>query len=371
MHILERTRFDELVQALVGQGYEVVGPFRRGNAIEYGPVSGAGDLPIGWEDDQAPGSYSLRKAKHEQLFAYVVGPHSWKKYLFPPQTTLLQAERKNGHLQFHVPPKKAPKYALLGVRACELNAIRIQDQVFLDSQHPDPTYAERRNNAFIVAVNCGRAGGTCFCDSMGTGPSVSSGYDLALTEILTKDRHFFAVESGAKKGKKVLDALDLPEASEEEKEQAAAAPERARKQMGRTLDTNGLRELLAANAESPHWEEVAKRCLDCANCTMSCPTCFCSTVYDGSAVNGQSADRVRVWDSCFTTEFSYIHGGSVRKSTVSRYRQWMTHKLSTWHDQYGTSGCVGCGRCITWCPAGIDITEEARALRAKHAQPSK
>ncbi len=371
MHILERSKFDELLQALANQGYETVGPFRRGNAIEYGPINAAADLPIGWEDEQTPGSFNLRKAKHEQLFAFTVGPHSWKKYLFPPRTTLLEAERKNGDLRLNVPQKNAPKYAFVGVRACELNAIRIQDQVFLDNHHPDPTYAQRRNNALIVAVNCGRAASTCFCDSMGAGPAVPAGYDLALTEVAGKDRHYFTIESGTKKGKKVLDALNLPEASGEEQSQAAAVPERARKQMGRSLDTEGLRELLAANPESPRWESIAKRCLGCANCTMACPTCFCSTVYDTSSVDGQTAERTRVWDSCFTNEFSYIHGGSVRKSGTGRYRQWMTHKLSSWHDQFGTSGCVGCGRCITWCPVGIDITEEARRMRETHAKKVK
>ena len=96
---------------------------------------------------------------------------------------------------------------------------------------------------------------------------------------------------------------------------------------------------------------------------MVCPTCFCTTVEDHSDLAGETAERVRSWDSCFTLDFSYVHGGSVRTETQSRYRQWMTHKLASWIDQFGTSGCVGCGRCITWCPVGIDITEEAAAIR--------
>jgi sulfhydrogenase subunit beta (sulfur reductase) len=110
---------------------------------------------------------------------------------------------------------------------------------------------------------------------------------------------------------------------------------------------------------------VASRCLGCANCTLACPTCFCASVSDTTDLEGETAARVRRWDSCFTLDHSYIHGGSVRASLRARYRQWLTHKLASWIDQFGVSGCVGCGRCITWCPVGIDITEEVAAIRAR------
>ncbi|NJL33712.1 MAG: sulfite reductase subunit A, partial [Chloroflexaceae bacterium] len=122
--------------------------------------------------------------------------------------------------------------------------------------------------------------------------------------------------------------------------------------------------LLKHNLEHKRWEQVAERCLSCANCTMVCPTCFCSTVEDTTALDGSHAERWRKWDSCFTVDFSFIHGGTVRRETRTRYRQWMTHKLAAWIDQFGTSGCVGCGRCIVWCPVGIDITAEIAAMRA-------
>jgi Fe-S-cluster-containing hydrogenase component 2 len=137
--------------------------------------------------------------------------------------------------------------------------------------------------------------------------------------------------------------------------------------MGRSLEAAGLDKVLLAGLESPRWEATAARCLSCANCTMVCPTCFCTTVEDTTDLTGDHAERWRRWDSCFTLDFSYIHGGAVRRTTASRYRQWLTHKFATWFEQFGESGCVGCGRCITWCPAGIDVTEEARAFRTGSA----
>ena len=227
----------------------------------------------------------------------------------------------------------------------------------------DHDYCLRRENALIIAVNCGQAGGTCFCESMQTGPQVTSGFDLALTEILDDGQHRFLVEVGSTKGGDLLDEIDSIGATDADYSAAAAAIANAKGQMGRTMDISDVKELLQGNQEHPRWDEVASRCLTCGNCTMVCPTCFCTTVEDVTGLDGDHAERWTRWDSCFTLDFSYIHGGIVRGSSKSRYRQWMTHKLAHWIDQFGTSGCVGCGRCITWCPVGIDITEEVAAIR--------
>jgi ferredoxin len=236
--------------------------------------------------------------------------------------------------------------------------------VFLSGQYLDNSYKIRRDHAFIVAVNCGQAGGTCFCVSMDAGPKVDAGFDLALTELIEEGSHMFVLEVGSAAGADMVKDLPGRPASEEEIKAAEEVVARTKGQMERSLDTSGLKELLQANPNHPRWEEVAQRCLTCGNCTNVCPTCFCTTVDDTTDLAGATAERVRRWDSCFTLDFSYIHGGSVRNSARSRYRQWMTHKLAHWIDQFGSSGCVGCGRCITWCPVGIDITEEAAAIRA-------
>ncbi len=234
----------------------------------------------------------------------------------------------------------------------------------IDGPYPDTAYRSRRHDNFIVAVNCGEAGGTCFCVSMNTGPKVEAGFDLALTELLNGEDHEFLVEVGSAIGSAVLAELPHGSASAEQLDAAEAVVKRTAGQMGRHLDTDGLKELLQENPTHKQWDDVAARCLTCANCTMVCPTCFCTTVEDHTDLTGQTAERVKRWDSCFTLDFSYIHGGSVRTEGKSRYRQWMTHKLASWIDQFGTSGCVGCGRCITWCPVGIDITAEVAAIRA-------
>jgi len=235
--------------------------------------------------------------------------------------------------------------------------------VLMGDRYVDPAYQGRREGLFILAVNCTQAAPTCFCTSMQTGPQAQSGFDLSLTELLNEGDHRFLIEVGSDRGAELLAKLDYSEADSEAKQQAEAGVERARSMIQRRLDTDGIRDLLYRNSESSRWDQIATRCLTCANCTMVCPTCFCTSVEDVNDLAGLESGRWRKWDSCFTTDFSYIHGGSIRTSSKSRYRQWMTHKLATWIDQFGTSGCVGCGRCITWCPVGIDITEEVHALR--------
>lgn len=359
---------DRLFAVLVELGYKVVGPTVREGAIVYDDLASSSDLPTGWTDEQDGGQYRLKRRDDEARFGYVVGPHSWKKFLHPPALRLWSATRENGSFRIERDADPPEPYAFIGVRACELQAIAIQDRIFLEGEHVDPSYKTRRENAFLVAVNCGQAGGTCFCVSMDTGPKARGGFDLALTEVLEGGRHYFVVEAGSERGQEVADALEGAKARDEELAAAQRAVDNAASQMGRSLDTEGLKELLEGNYQHPRWGQVADRCLACTNCTMVCPTCFCSSVEDVSDLTGEGAERWRTWDSCFSGEFTYIHGGNVRQSVRSRYRQWMTHKLATWHDQFGSSGCVGCGRCITWCPVAIDITEEAAAIRATDGQ---
>jgi sulfhydrogenase subunit beta (sulfur reductase) len=366
--VIERRYVNDLLQALASRGYEVVGPTIRDGAVIYDRLTSANDLPSGWTDEQDAGRYQLKRRTDDALFGYAVGPYSWKSFLFPPIQRLWQANRNASDFQLMPEKQPAPKYAFIGVRACELHAIEIYDQVFAKSQYVDPVYKSRRDNLFILSVNCGQAGGTCFCVSMSSGPKVTHGYDLALTEVLQEERHYFVAEAGTESGTEVLSEIPHRPAEDAEKQTAESIVAETARHMGRTLDTQGIKDLLYRNYEHPRWSKVAARCLTCTNCTMVCPTCFCTTVEDESDLTGKHAERWRKWDSCFTMDFSYIHGGSVRASAKSRYRQWMIHKLATWIDQFGESGCVGCGRCITWCPVAIDITEEVRAIRESESR---
>ncbi len=353
---LPADQLNSLINILREQGYTVIGPQKRDNAIVYEELSSADDLPAGWTDIQEGGTYRLQRRDDDAWFSYAVGPHSWKQFLFPPKKKLFTIERSS--FQVEPEPAEQTRYAFLGVRSCELHAIAIQDKVFRDGPHAAADYTRLRNQALFIAVNCTAPAATCFCSSMNTGPQAESGYDLLLTELISGRDHEFLIRAGSAKGRSLIKKLALTEAGESALKREKELLQKAVKKMSRAINPTKARELLLTRQEHPHWRELGARCLNCANCTMVCPTCFCSTVEDVTSLTGDRAERWRRWDSCFTLDHSYIHGGHIRSSGASRYRQWLTHKLATWVDQFGVSGCVGCGRCITWCPVAIDFTEE-------------
>jgi ferredoxin len=292
-------------------------------------------------------------------FAHSAGPQSWKQFLHPPRQRLWSGGPDGVS---DAAAEEVPRYAFLGVRGCDLAGIATLERVLGGGAVPDGSFVNRRRQLFVVAVNCTEPGGLCFCVSMGTGPAAGPGYDLVLTERADGDVVSYLVEAGSPDGAEVLAAVPHRIADDGEIAEGRADVEAAAHRMGRQMPSADLRELLVQSRESPQWAEVASRCLTCGNCTMVCPTCFCTSTEDVSDLTGEHAERWQHWSSCFEFDFTYVHGGSVRQSGASRYRHWLTHKLGTWHDQFGMSGCVGCGRCIAWCPTGIDITEEMNKM---------
>jgi len=358
-----RAGLTDLFDTLQKRGYQLIGPTLRDQVIVYDVLQRIDDLPAGWTDEQDGGKYRVKKRNDSAWFGYNLGPHTFKQFLHVPQQPVWRVDRVDGKLAFVPVTTEPPKYAFIGIRSCEIHAIGIQDRVLIDDAHTDPHYSARRQDNFIVAVNCAQSASTCFCVSMNTGPGVNRGFDLALTELLTPDRHVLLIEAGSERGQLLLNELPGEKATAADIQQSHALLSHTAATMQRKLDSPNVREVLLNNPEHPRWDEVAERCLSCGNCTQVCPTCFCTNTVDNSSLDGGSASRTREWDSCFNVDFSYLHGGSIRQTTKSRYRQWLTHKLASWHDQFDSSGCVGCGRCISWCPVGIDITEEVRAIQ--------
>jgi ferredoxin len=361
--LLDAEALPRLVSELRERGYTVVGPTVRDGAIMLSELESAADLPYGWGVETEAGRYRLRRRDDTAAFAHSAGPQSLKDILHPPRARLWSADLTTGDVAT-TGPDEAPRYAVIGARPCDLAAVAVLDRVLSGGAHPEPIYTARRDGVFLVAVECTEPGATCFCTSMGGGPDARDGFDLAMTELIGERGHRFVVRAGSPAGAEVLAALPTRPADGEAVTEAREAVAGAARAMTRSMPGESLPGMLAAAREAPHWTDVASRCLTCGNCTMVCPTCFCTTTEDVTDLTGEHAERWRHWDSCFDLDFSYLHGGSVRVSGESRYRQWMSHKLGTWHDQFGSSGCVGCGRCIAWCPAGIDITEEAAALSA-------
>ena len=378
-----------VIEQLAGRGYRVIGPQVADGAVVYRDLASSEELPAGWIDEQDGGSYRLRRDDAAGWFDHVVGPHSLKNFLFPARETIRQLVRHDDGWHEEDAAVTARPLAVIGPRGCDLAALRIQDRIFLDGEQVDAAYAARRQSLFIIAVNCRRAAATCFCHSMACGPEVTHSFDLAVTE--QADR--FAVEVGSTTGAEILGSIAeaglIAVCSPADVEHVRSVPRRLARAMHdrtatrsppaeeaitatpdeqavprpRSLDTTDIRDLLFDNLAHRRWQDVAERCLACGNCTLVCPTCFCSSVHEVADLDGDHAARERRWASCFSLDHAQMHGTNARPTVASRYRQWLTHKLAGWIDQFGTSGCTGCGRCITWCPVGIDLTEEVAAIR--------
>ncbi len=356
--LLPKSSFQHLIDALRNRGYRVMGLTPRDGAVMWDEIRKATDLPQGWRDTQEPGRYRLEQTDSGRFFDVVHGPESLKRFTFAPREALLVIERVKDGFSSRPTLPKAEKLAFLGVRACDLAGLAVQDRIFLRDAYADPYYQVRRQALFLVAVNCTRALATCFCASMGTGPKAHVGFDLALTE---RDDAFL-IESGSPAGEEVLADLPLSPAPATQEAEAEAAIEACARSQTRRIDSTRLPQALYDAHEHPRWDQVASRCLSCSNCTMVCPTCFCHTVEEVPVLTQERSEHTRLWDSCFTQDHGYLFGKNVRPTIKDRYRMWLTHKVASWIDQFGSSGCVGCGRCITWCPVGIDLTEELEVL---------
>lgn len=369
--VLDAADLESLFAVLRHRGLRILGPTVRDGAVVLAELHGARDLPYGVRDTQAPGKYRLRPSDEGTYFGFAVGSQSFKQHLFPARQRLVQIRRQGQRVLAEAAPLPTERWALLGARACDVAAIAVQDRVFIGGPQKDPMYEAARRSALIIPVECTRAAATCFCASMATGPETRAPHDLALTEVIEAAEHYFVCRPGSSEGAAILAELPTRAAGARELETAAARVRRAAEEQVRRLPQDGLRDALfrAVAEDHPRWADVAERCLGCGNCTMVCPTCFCANIEDQASLDGTAAERSRRWDSCFSADHSALHGAPVRSGIKARYRQWLTHKLASWIDQFGTSGCVGCGRCITWCPTGIDLTEECAALQTREVRP--
>ncbi|ANJ66363.1 sulfite reductase subunit A [Halothiobacillus diazotrophicus] len=356
---LPRERFDDLIEALRAAGYPIVGPQVHDQAIVFDALNHAAQLPIGIVDEQSPGRYRLHASDTNRYFDWTTGPQALKPMTFVPRETLWRSVRQpDGQLEFSAEHADMPQTAVIGIRACDLAALAIQDRHFMHGPQSDPYYVQRRERLFLVAVNCMRSSDTCFCAATGDGPKVHTGQDLSLSEL----DEGFILEAHTGQAREILASLSIGPADDEQLDRAETGIKQAADNQRRSLPAGPLQEKLVGAVDHPHWQTLNDRCLTCGNCTAVCPTCFCQSHVEEISLNGQETRHDRQWESCFNPDHSYIHGIVIRAERPQRYRQWLTHKFGTWEEQFGRGGCTGCGRCIAWCPVGIDVTEELAAV---------
>ncbi len=236
----------------------------------------------------------MKRRDDSALFGYVVGPHAMKRFLHPPVQPLWQAVKGEDGYRFETPSGPERPFAFVGMRSCDIRAMQIQDRVFEQGAYKDTHYQARRADAFVVAVNCAQAGGTCFCASMKTGPKAKNGLRSGADRTRSCRRSSFPDRDRdrARAGVSWTPCRNgrRPPA---DVEAAATMSANTAASMHRQMPAGEVKDLLLRNLEHPRWDEVAERCLSCGNCTMVCPTCFCTQSRRGHAVHrrGASAER--------------------------------------------------------------------------------
>lgn len=349
--------------------YRIIGPRKENDVIILSEID-FNDIPAGYRDIQGPGTYRLNPPEsggERTTFSFSVGPDSFKRFLRPPHMERLFTFKKSKRgISINPSIKEEKPLAFVGARACDIAALKKLDKVFLEGVSRDTSYSALRKDLLIIGVNCIYPGNNCFCHSMETGPELKDIFDIAITEL----DGYFILEAGTAMGEKIMDGLPSEKINNNDIEAKNSAAEHCIKMMKKSVRLSELPRVIYRNLEHPRWSDIAGRDLECGNCTQVCPTCFCNSSFDYMLLQGISKKatdisgvKVRTWDSCFSTNFARVHGGNFRPSRRARYRHWMSHKLAYSIEQHGSSDCVGCGRCITWCPAGINITEELKAIR--------
>jgi len=352
---LDRNKLQKLINVLKAQGYTCVGPTVDNGDIIFQAIDSVKQLPKGIEDEQSPAHYQLKQYTHLRHFSWANGSQAIKPLTFTPHEVLWQCKRDDqGNLSFEQQQPHIQAMAIIGIRACDLAALQLQKQHFLQQQYIDPWFKQRLESLLLIAVHCTHPSANCFCHSTGDGPLVTHNYDLALHEL----DQGFVIDAASTQGQKVLDKLPTTEVNEKQLQQADEQIQLAINKQSRTLPEINIKNKLLQQLDHPHWDKIGERCLSCGNCTAVCPTCFCHQQHDNVSLADNSSTHYRQWSSCFSHNHGYMAGTHLRATSGHPYRQWLTHKFATWHDQYNRSGCVGCGRCISWCPVGIDITEE-------------
>ena len=321
-YILSRNDIPKVLEKW-SKAYQVIAPQKYSNFSAFLPYEG----------------------KAEQLCLEY--PHNTRfppKALFLPQSEELLKYTKDG--QVSEPALDTKPKLIFGMHACDTRAMTLLDTVFDAKDYQDPFWKARREATAIITLGCDEPCKTCFCTTVEGSPFNRQGADIIMTNI----GEAFHLEALTPKGEKLCKGLPLATKAEDRK--VAKLQEQTTISMPKAFETEGLKAALDANFDSNYWEEVQRSCLGCGVCTFLCPTCFCFDIADEAA----RSKRYRNWDTCMFSVYSKeASGHNPRPSRKERTRQRLMHKYSYWVDQIGKIGCTGCGRCVRYCPVGLDI----------------
>lgn len=289
-----------------------------------------------------------------------------KEAFFPQTEVMFRFERAAGHGLVRTTESLQRDRVLFGAKPCDIEAISLIGKVFESPEYTDVYFAEKRRKTTMVVLGCDHPLSTCFCSSTGGGPFKKNGADLFLTDLGGS----YLAEPLTEKGTLLTRSPLFKEALPEDEELVREIEEKAKRKVNGTIPVEGIEKKLDLMMESPFWDRVHEKCLGCGVCTFLCPTCHCFDISDEATDN--RGERVRCWDSCLFPIYSLeTSGHNPRPTCRERTRQRLMHKLNYYPKNYGRVACVGCGRCILFCPVQFDIREVITYTSAKQRKGLK
>jgi len=329
--ILEKESLGKFIEYLE-KDYAIVGPRRKADKYVFDYIDDPAELALDYTTTILPP----------------------KKLFFPPREPLYRYEKVGSEVNLHdLSERWDKKRVLFGVHPCDLNGLLILDGVFND-KFKDPLYLHRRKNTLIICIMCENPTEYCFCDAMGTGPTIEDGYDLLMTDI--GDRYYF--EPGSRAGRGILKGALFKNATKKDEKKKEAKVLEIKNKLHSDFSVDGLDGDMKGKFWSRFWDAHTKKCVLCGACNFTCPTCYCFDVVDETNFTGEKGERVRIWDSCHFENFALVAGGlNFRGGRVPRIKLRLYHKFCYSIEQRGGYDCVGCGRCIQFCPGRIDLRE--------------
>lgn len=333
--ILPKDRLNDFLNAL--RNYELFAPVRKDGVTVFEPITNP----------------------QEALLDLVNQPHPPKRLIFP-QTEVLFTFDKNDAIKEPKPREGQKQRVIFGIRPCDARGLSVIDPVF-EKDYPDPYYLDKRQSTVLIGLQCSQPYRNCFCTSVGGSPSASEGLDLLLSDL----GEGYFLEVFTPKGDQVVKAAAavlFPPTSEQQDEKerlAGVAPQKIR----RSIDVDGIPNKIEEHFEHSIWKQLAEKCISCGICTYTCPTCHCFDIQD-ERIRGKG-NRLRIWDSCMFPEYTlHASGHNPRPTRAERLRNRIHHKFKQNIELYGVPGCVGCGRCITLCPANEDLIENLQVIKS-------
>jgi sulfhydrogenase subunit beta (sulfur reductase) len=333
--VITREEIGQFIKA-IQQGYEVFGPVKEGAFHTFKRLMGEETVDLNFTNTRLSPK-SLLFPQSERLFEFTLDEAS-----------------EEAHIIKEV-QKEFPPAVVFGIRPCDAKALRLVNVNFDNPEFRDPWWTKRMESMTFIGLGCNNPGSTCFCTSVGGGPFHEEGLDVLLFDL--GDRSL--AKPLTDKGERILEQGNVGEAADEEtRKKADALKKEAEDTISSHVPTDKLRDKdVLGLFDAPFWDDVAFACINCGTCTYLCPTCWCFDIQD--EVQKTQGDRIRNWDSCMFPLFTlHASGHNPRSDKVQRVRQRFMHKLKYYVDKYGNGvTCVGCGRCVNYCPVNIDIRE--------------